>query len=104
MAFGLLTWWRRRQRRRLSKSRSARHQAVVSGDAEKSFLLSYSPTPTSTDDVAVTVDSKSGLLQSIKITTKDETGEIIKKLRAELARAFPDVLFYFQPADVVTQV
>src|SRR6202045_3225874 len=32
------------------------------------------------------------------------TAEIIKKLRAELAVAFPDVLFYFQPADMVTQV
>jgi multidrug efflux pump subunit AcrB len=32
------------------------------------------------------------------------TAEIIKKLRAELSEAFPDVLFYFQPADLVTQV
>ena len=32
------------------------------------------------------------------------TAEIIKKLRAELPIAFPDVLFYFQPADLVTQV
>jgi multidrug efflux pump subunit AcrB len=32
------------------------------------------------------------------------TAEIIKKLRAELAVAFPDVLFYFQPADMITQV
>ncbi len=32
------------------------------------------------------------------------TAEIIKKLRHELAVAFPDVMFYFQPADLVTQV
>jgi len=32
------------------------------------------------------------------------TAEIIKKLRAELLVAFPEVLFYFQPADLVTQV
>jgi multidrug efflux pump subunit AcrB len=32
------------------------------------------------------------------------TAEIIKKLRAALSEAFPDVLFYFQPADLVTQV
>jgi len=32
------------------------------------------------------------------------TSEIIKRLRLELAEAFPDVLFYFQPADLVTQV
>jgi multidrug efflux pump subunit AcrB len=32
------------------------------------------------------------------------TGAIVKTLRAELNAAFPDVLFYFQPADLVTQV
>ncbi len=32
------------------------------------------------------------------------TADIIRKLRAELPVAFPDVLFYFQPADLVTQV
>ena len=32
------------------------------------------------------------------------TVDIIKKLRRELAVAFPDVMFYFQPADLVTQV
>jgi multidrug efflux pump subunit AcrB len=32
------------------------------------------------------------------------TADIIKKLRAELTGAFPDVLFYFQAADLVTQV
>jgi multidrug efflux pump subunit AcrB len=32
------------------------------------------------------------------------TADIVKKLRAELPVAFPDVLFYFQPADLATQV
>jgi multidrug efflux pump subunit AcrB len=32
------------------------------------------------------------------------TADYIKKLRRELAVAFPDVLFYFQPADLATQV
>ncbi len=32
------------------------------------------------------------------------TAGYIKKLRRELAVAFPDVLFYFQPADLATQV
>jgi multidrug efflux pump subunit AcrB len=32
------------------------------------------------------------------------TAQIIKRLRVDLAEAFPDVLFYFQPADLVTQV
>ncbi|WP_395665297.1 efflux RND transporter permease subunit [Methylocella sp.] len=32
------------------------------------------------------------------------TEEIVALLRAELPKAFPDVIFYFQPADLVTQV
>ena len=32
------------------------------------------------------------------------TAEYVKDLRAELPVAFPDVLFYFQPADLVTQI
>jgi multidrug efflux pump subunit AcrB len=32
------------------------------------------------------------------------TGEYVRKLREALPAAFPDVLFYFQPADIVTQI
>ncbi|MDR3460920.1 MAG: efflux RND transporter permease subunit [Beijerinckiaceae bacterium] len=32
------------------------------------------------------------------------TADIIRRLRTELPASFPDVLFYFQPADLVTQV
>jgi len=32
------------------------------------------------------------------------TGDYIKKLRRSLTKKFPDVLFYFQPADMVTQI
>ena len=32
------------------------------------------------------------------------TADYIRKLRLELQRAFPDVTFYFQPADMVTQI
>jgi multidrug efflux pump subunit AcrB len=32
------------------------------------------------------------------------TVDYVRKLRRELHRAFPDVLFYFQPADMVTQI
>jgi multidrug efflux pump subunit AcrB len=32
------------------------------------------------------------------------TASYVKKLRRELPTAFPDVLFYFQPADLVTQI
>jgi multidrug efflux pump subunit AcrB len=32
------------------------------------------------------------------------TAECVKKIRKDLTRTFPDVLFYFQPADMVTQI
>jgi multidrug efflux pump subunit AcrB len=32
------------------------------------------------------------------------TNDLIRQLRAELRKAFPDTLFYFQPADMVTQI
>jgi multidrug efflux pump subunit AcrB len=34
----------------------------------------------------------------------EPTASYVKKLRRELPTAFPDVLFYFQPADLVTQI
>ena len=32
------------------------------------------------------------------------TADYVKKLRLALTKAFPDILFYFQPADMVTQI
>jgi multidrug efflux pump subunit AcrB len=32
------------------------------------------------------------------------TADYVKRLRVALTRAFPDLLFYFQPADIVTQI
>jgi len=32
------------------------------------------------------------------------TADYIRKLRTELARRFPECIFYFQPADIVTQI
>ncbi len=43
----------------------------------------------------------------IQVALKEDhrpTGEWITKLRRELPGAFPDILFYFQPADMVTQI
>jgi multidrug efflux pump subunit AcrB len=43
----------------------------------------------------------------ILISLKDghePTADYVRKLRQELHQAFPDVLFYFQPADIVTQI
>lgn len=55
-----------------------------------------------TDGSAIGVND--GVIQIQLSEDHQPTAEIIKKLRAELAVAFPDVLFYFQPADLVTQV
>lgn len=34
----------------------------------------------------------------------EPTTHYVRKLRQELAKAFPNVMFYFQPADIVTQI
>ena len=51
-----------------------------------------------------TIGVNDGVIQIELAEGHAPTADIIKKLRAELAHAFPDVLFYFQPADLVTQV
>ncbi|HUI21752.1 MAG TPA: efflux RND transporter permease subunit [Methylocella sp.] len=51
-----------------------------------------------------TIGVNDGIIQIELAEGHEPTAEIIKKLRAELGKAFPDVLFYFQPADLVTQV
>ncbi len=55
-----------------------------------------------TDGSAIGVND--GVIQIELGEGHEPTAQIIKKLRAELPAAFPDVLFYFQPADLVTQV
>ena len=55
-----------------------------------------------TDGSAIGVND--GVIQIELSEHHQPTEEITKKLRAELSVAFPDVLFYFQPADLVTQV
>src|ERR1700730_8477223 len=51
-----------------------------------------------------TIGVNDGIIQIELGDEHEPTAEIIKKLRAELPVAFPDVLIYFQPADMVTQV
>ena len=51
-----------------------------------------------------TIGVNDGVIQIELAEGHAPTADIIKKLRAKLAHAFPDVLFYFQPADLVTQV
>jgi len=55
-----------------------------------------------TDGSAIGVND--GVIQIELSEDHQPTAEIIERLRAELPIAFPDVLFYFQPADLVTQV
>jgi multidrug efflux pump subunit AcrB len=76
--------------------------------AQLRLILDNIGLPARTYNLAFTDGSTIGVNDgTIQIELADghpPTAEIIKKLRAELARAFPDVLFYFQPADLVTQV
>ena len=64
--------------------------------------------PARTYNLAFTDGSTIGVNDGIiQIELKDghaPTPDIVSKLRADLPVAFPDVLFYFQPADMVTQV
>lgn len=44
------------------------------------------------------------ILVALKEGDHGPTEEYIRKLRTHLAKKFPDLLFYFQPADIVTQI
>jgi multidrug efflux pump subunit AcrB len=55
-----------------------------------------------TDGSAIGVND--GIIQIELAEGHEPTADIIKRLRTQLPSAFPDVLFYFQPADLVTQV
>jgi len=66
------------------------------GLPQRSYNLAF------TDGSAIGVND--GTIQIELGEGHEPTADIIKRLRAELPAAFPDVLFYFQPADLVTQV
>jgi len=51
-----------------------------------------------------TIGVNDGVIQIELAEGHQPTARIIKELRRDLAADFPDVLFYFQPADLVTQV
>jgi len=51
-----------------------------------------------------TIGVNDGVIQIELGEEHEPTAEIVKRLRTVLPQAFPDVLFYFQPADLVTQV
>jgi multidrug efflux pump subunit AcrB len=51
-----------------------------------------------------TIGANDGIIQIELAPGHRPTARIVAALRRELVRAFPDVQFYFQPADLVTQV
>lgn len=44
------------------------------------------------------------ILMTLKSSRAQSTHDIIRTLRHELPKEFPDLTFYFQPADIVTQI
>ncbi len=55
-----------------------------------------------TDNTIIGVND--GIIQISLKQNHRPTADYIKRLREELPQAFPDLLFYFQPADMVTQI
>src|SRR4026207_540887 len=52
-----------------------------------------------------TISSADGeILVSLKSDHRGSTPAYMKTLREELAKRFPDLSFYFQPADIVSQI
>ena len=66
------------------------------GLPQRSYNLAF------TDGSAIGVND--GTIQIELSEGHTPTADIIRRLRTELPASFPDVLFYFQPADLVTQV
>ncbi len=81
---------------------------AVVGPKDLRLVLDNIGLPQRTYNLAFTDGSAIGVNDGVIQMELNEghrpTLEIIKKLRQELTIAFPDVLFYFQPADLVTQV
>ncbi|OUJ14326.1 efflux RND transporter permease subunit [Acetobacter sp. DsW_063] len=55
-------------------------------------------------DDGTTVGTNDGQVMVELAKDHRPTAEYVRKLRTELARRFPDCVFYFQPADIVTQI
>ena len=76
--------------------------------SELGLILDNIGLPQRTYNLAFTDGTTIGVNDGqILISLKDghrPTSEYIKTLRLELAKAFPDLIFYFQPADLVTQI
>lgn len=57
-------------------------EPIVVGDPEYSYALHYVPSAFSTDTVKIEVDPKTSLLKTVTLDSKDETGEVLKKVTA----------------------
>jgi multidrug efflux pump subunit AcrB len=75
---------------------------------ERDLILDNIGLPQRTYNLAFTDGSTIGVNDGIiQVALKPNhvpTADYIRRLRRELPAAFPDVLFYFQPADMVTQI
>lgn len=60
---------------------------ITMGDPKQSYSLQYLSKPTSSDNVKIEVDTKTSLLKTVTIESKDETGEILKTIAANIIRA-----------------
>jgi len=66
--------------------------------------LPYSGINLSYSNAGTIGTSDAEILVQLKAERSKGTAEYIKKLRDELPRKYPGVQFYFQPADIVTQI
>jgi multidrug efflux pump subunit AcrB len=55
-------------------------------------------------DTATLSTADGEILVSLRHDRKGKTADYVRRLREELPREFPEVGFYFQPADIVTQI
>jgi multidrug efflux pump subunit AcrB len=66
------------------------------GIPQRTFNLAF------TDNTIIGVND--GIIQISLKANHEPTAHFLTRLRAELPKAFPQMLFYFQPADIVTQI
>jgi hypothetical protein len=84
-------------------------EPVYVGDVAQSYALHYEASAFATDAVSIAVDPTTSLLKTLSIETKDETGEVLKKviatLRAESAAGSGEVVLMqtvLDPGDVAS--
>ena len=62
-------------------------EPVFVGDTEHVYLLRHNANPFSSDEIKLEVDPATSLLRGLTLESKDETGEVLKKLIASTLRA-----------------